>query len=113
MHAANVRARVTEHRMIELPQLLGPALYGADKRSWSVMVRRIGCLVSGDLRRPLLDADTVCARDGKFTFIGALADAPDPDFDVVIDANHATVFPGLIDSHIHPTLGEYSPRADH
>ncbi len=99
--------------MIELPQLLGPALYGAEERNVSIMVKRIGCLVSGDLRQPLLDADTVCARGGKFTFVGPLADAPDLDFDVVVDANHTTVFPGLIDSHVHPTLGEYSPRADH
>jgi hypothetical protein len=31
----------------------------------------------------------------------------------VVDAKRAALFPGLIDSHVHPTFGEWSPRADH
>ena len=32
------------------------------------------------------------------------------DADVVIDANGATAFPGLIDSHVHPVFGDWTPR---
>ena len=32
------------------------------------------------------------------------------DADTVIDAKGSTVIPGLIDSHAHPTLGDFTPR---
>jgi enamidase len=98
--------------MIELPPLPGPSLYSGSKRAASIMIKGIGCLLSGNLYAPILDADTVCARDGVITFVGKFADRLDDDFDAVIDARQTTVLPGLIDSHVHPTLGEYSPRCD-
>jgi enamidase len=64
-------------------------------------------VVSGDIAEPLLDADSLVIEDGRFTAIGrGLVE----DADIVVDANGATAFPGLIDSHVHPVFGDWTPR---
>ena len=72
-----------------------------------VLLRNIGTLVSGDIRRPILDADSVVLRDGV---IAGLGRALDDDADTVIDCRGTTVMPGLIDSHVHPVFGDFTPR---
>jgi enamidase len=67
----------------------------------------IGRLVSGDIARPLLDADSLLIEDGVITAVGRGLDA---SADTVIDARATTVMPGLIDSHIHPVFGDFTPR---
>ena len=71
------------------------------------LLRNIGTLVSGDLHRPLLDADSLVLRDGIITGIGR---GLDEDADTVIDCRSTTVMPGLIDSHVHPVFGDFTPR---
>jgi enamidase len=71
------------------------------------VVRNIGQLVSGDIRRPLLDADSIVVRDGRIAAIGR---GLEEDADTVIDARGTTVMPGLIDSHVHPVFGDFTPR---
>ena len=71
------------------------------------LVRNIGVLVSGDIRRPILDADSLVLRDGVIVGIGR---GLDEDADTVIDARGTTVMPGLIDSHVHPVFGDFTPR---
>ncbi len=71
------------------------------------LVRNIGVLVSGDIRRPVLDADSLVLRDGVIAGIGR---GLDEDVDTVVDARGTTVMPGLIDSHVHPVFGDFTPR---
>jgi enamidase len=71
------------------------------------LIRNIGQLVSGDVARPLLDADAILIEDGR---IAAVDRGLDADADTVIDARGTTVLPGLIDSHCHPVVGDYTPR---
>ena len=71
------------------------------------LVRNIGRLVSGDIRGPLLDADSLVIEDG---LIAAVGRGLDDDADTVIDARGTTVMPGLIDSHVHPVFGDFTPR---
>ena len=35
-----------------------------------LLIRNIGLLLSGDLQRPILDAETVLVKDGKIVAIG-------------------------------------------
>jgi enamidase len=70
----------------------------------------IGTLVTGDLSNPVLDADAVLMANGRIEMVGTPA-APDlAACDVVIDADGAVAAPGLIDSHVHITFGDYTPR---
>jgi enamidase len=72
----------------------------------SLLVKNIGILVTGRLERPLREADSIFIRDGVVQAIGkGLSQAADH----VIDANGITAIPGLIDSHSHPSIGEYTP----
>lgn len=76
------------------------------------LITGIGQVVSGDIERPLLDADSIVIADGRIEAVGrGLGDAGGPvDADVVIDAHGTTVMPGLIDSHAHPVFGDFTPR---
>jgi enamidase len=72
-----------------------------------ILVTNIGRLVSGDIDRPLLDGDSLLIEGGVIRAIGrGLQDAAD----TVIDARSTTVMPGLIDSHVHPVFGDFTPR---
>jgi enamidase len=73
-------------------------------------VIHIGTLVSGRLDQSRLDADSLLAVDGRIAAIGSAADTGAADADVVVDAQGSTVMPGLIDSHCHVVLGDYTPR---
>jgi enamidase len=79
-------------------------------KSGKVVIRNIGLLLSGDIDRPLLDADTIVVHDGVITFVGRSADADTDQPDLLIDARQTCVAPGLIDSHVHPVFGDWTPR---
>lgn len=69
-----------------------------------------GTIVSGDVESPLLDGDAVVVREGKIAQVGP-RDAVDMNgIDRIIDAAGAVVCPGLIDSHVHPVVGDFTPR---
>ena len=73
----------------------------------STAIINIGTLLTGDTREPYGTADSLLIEDGIITRLG---DAADCGAERVIDAGGATVGPGLIDSHCHVVLGDYTPR---
>jgi enamidase len=75
-----------------------------------LVIRNIGLLLSGDLQRPILDADTVVATGGRITAIGRAKDVDQEGATTVIDARGSALAPGLIDSHVHPVAGDWTPR---
>lgn len=75
-----------------------------------LVIRNIGLLLSGDLEKPILDADTIVAENGRITAIGRLKDVDVEGATTTVDANGAAVTPGLIDSHVHPVAGDWTPR---
>jgi enamidase len=83
---------------------------GKAKPEARFLIRNIGLLLSGDLRQPILDADTVVAVDGKITAVGKEKDIDGEGATLVIDARGTTLAPGLIDSHVHPVAGDWTPR---
>ena len=75
-----------------------------------LVIRNIGLLLSGDLSRPILDADTVVAVNGRISAIGKEKDLDLESATTRINANGTTLIPGLIDSHVHPVAGDWTPR---
>src|ERR1700744_5358755 len=75
-----------------------------------VAITNLGTIVSGDWRAPFVQGDTVIAHDGKIVSVGTADAAAVEACDVVIDAGGMTAIPGLIDSHVHITFGDYTPR---
>jgi enamidase len=81
---------------------------GARGHDMGTVIRNIGTLVSGEIGRPLLDADSIRIEDGRIIAVGNGID--EDGAETVIDANGSTVIPGLIDSHCHPVFGDFTPR---
>ena len=75
-----------------------------------LVIRNIGLLLSGDHERPILDADTVVAADGRIVSVGRGKDVDVGNATTVIDARGTALSPGLIDSHVHPVAGDWTPR---
>ncbi|SDD49078.1 amidohydrolase family protein [Sporomusa acidovorans] len=79
----------------------------------ATVVTNIGILVSGDINNPILKGDTILIQDGKIAAIGdkTLLDQVNGEKDVKkIDVGGMAVMPGFIDSHVHPVIGDFTPR---
>ena len=70
----------------------------------------IGAIVTGDWRDPASKGDTIVMADGKIGIVGTASAEAVNACDVVIDADGATAVPGFIDSQVHNTFGDYTPR---
>ena len=75
-----------------------------------LVIHNIGLLLSGDIGNPILDADTLVAVNGKIAAVGKAKDVDTENATLRIDANGTAVTPGLIDSHVHPVAGDWTPR---
>lgn len=73
-----------------------------------IAVFNIGKILTGDIASPVAAGDTIVMADGKIVSIGRGGDAA--DCDVAIDAAGMMAMPGLVDSHVHITFGDYTPR---
>lgn len=76
----------------------------------TLVIENIGQILSGKLEEPLIDGDCVIAVDGVITAIGRGKDLDTDRCDTRVDANGVWLSPGLIDSHVHPVIGDYTPR---
>jgi len=83
-----------------------PAAAGSGK----TVIRNIGLLLSGAIEKPIFDADTIVAVDGRIAAIGRLKDVDASGATTMVDAKGVVVAPGLIDSHVHPVSGDWTPR---
>jgi enamidase len=84
-----------------------PAASGAPSK---LAIKNVGLMLSGDLVRPILDADAIVAVNGRIAAIGRAADLDLSGATTTIDAQGVAIAPGLIDSHVHPVAGDWTPR---
>ena len=82
----------------------------ASDKSGKVVITNIGLLLSGDIDRPVLEADTIVVQDGLITAVGRAKDVDTAQARTTIDCRQTCVAPGLIDSHVHPVFGDWTPR---
>lgn len=75
-----------------------------------LLITNIGTLVSGRIDEPFVEAERLIAVDGQIAAIGAAVDDVDTVDAVTVDAAGLTLLPGLIDNHVHPVIGDYTPR---
>lgn len=76
----------------------------------ATLIRNVGLLLTGDIGAPIDEGRSVLVRDGV---ISALLDPGDDghvEADLVVDLGGAALAPGLIDSHVHPVAGDWTPR---
>jgi enamidase len=75
-----------------------------------VALVNLGTIVSGDLSTPFAAGDTIIAEGERIVAVGTASAREVEACDVVIDADGTTAIPGLIDSHVHITFGDFTPR---
>src|SRR5688572_2601045 len=83
---------------------------GKPQEPQKLVIRNIGLLLSGAIENPILDGDTVIAIGGRISAVGRDKDIDTSDAHAIIDANGVALAPGLIDSHVHPVAGDWTPR---
>lgn len=76
----------------------------------NLVIRNIGLLLSGNLECPILDANTVVVKDGRISAIAKEKEVDCEGASGIIDAKGMALVPGFIDSHVHPVVGEWTPR---
>jgi enamidase len=75
-----------------------------------LVIRNIGQILSGRIEEPLIDGDCVVCEGDRILAVGRAQDLDTAGATTVIDAKGVTLCPGLIDSHVHPVIGDYTPR---
>ena len=75
-----------------------------------LMIKNIGTLVSGNISNPVLNADTLIIEGGLIQGVGKEKSLDTKGVDQVMDIGGMAITPGLIDSHCHPVLGDFTPR---
>lgn len=72
-----------------------------------IALRNIGTLLTGKVDDPIGSARTVVIEDGV---IAEVTQDDGASVDLAVDCRETTVGPGLIDTHIHPVIGDFSPK---
>ncbi len=75
-----------------------------------LVITNIAQILSGKLEEPLIDGNCVVCEDGLITGIGYEKDLDTSEPTTLVNANDNWLSPGLIDSHVHPVIGDYTPR---
>lgn len=76
----------------------------------TLAIVNIGLSHRGDLAGTPLEGDALVSVNGRIAWVGASEDISSGDHETVLDAAGAGLIPGLIDSHVHITFGDFTPR---
>ncbi len=72
-----------------------------------LVLHNIGHVFTGLLESPTAGVDTIVVEDGQIVSLDSSAAT---SADVIVDCRGMTVAPGLVDTHVHPTQGDYAPK---
>ncbi|MPZ68468.1 MAG: amidohydrolase family protein [Actinobacteria bacterium] len=74
------------------------------KRPDRLAVTHVRRIITGDLDHPVAEGNDVLIENGVFSEIGSEV----TDADAILDAKGLDLWPGLVDSHVHPIVGDVS-----
>ncbi|MCG7505861.1 amidohydrolase family protein [Mesorhizobium retamae] len=74
------------------------------------LIRNVGLMLSGNIEEPILKATAILVEDGLIAGIGTAEELGAGGNAAIIDAHGCVVAPGLIDNHVHPAAGDWTPR---
>jgi enamidase len=75
----------------------------------TLLIKNIGEFFTGDLAKPQAPVTSLLVEGAN---IAALDPPADTQADAVLDAGGSAVMPGLVDGHVHPVFGEWTPTQD-
>ena len=73
------------------------------------LITNIGEFFTGDIADPVGAVTSLLVEDGRIAELNPAADAA---ADRTVDAKGNAVMPGIVDGHIHPVFGEWTPTQD-
>ena len=76
----------------------------------TLAIVNVGESHDGSLSGRPIAGDAVVVDGATIAWIGSSSEIAHDDHEVIVDAAGATLIPGLIDSHVHSTFGDYTPR---
>ena len=76
----------------------------------ALLIKNIGEFFTGDLAVPTAPVRSLKIVDGRVAALDPAGD--DARAETVLDAAGGAVMPGLVDGHVHPVLGEWTPAQD-
>jgi enamidase len=79
-------------------------------KKMAVLIQNIGEFFTGELSQPTAPVKSVRIEDSRIAALDPPGD--DASADTVLDAAGGAVMPGLVDGHVHPMLGEWTPAQD-
>ena len=68
----------------------------------------IGQILSGDWQHPMTSGNSILLEGEKISKVGVLEITDVQNSDIIIDAAGTIAAPGLIDSHVHITFGDFA-----
>jgi len=71
------------------------------------LLYNIGDMLSGKLDSPKINADSIVIDEDRIVSIGK---EPLKDRHLSIDCKGMTLAPGLVDTHVHPTIGDFGTK---
>lgn len=71
----------------------------------SLLIVNLSAVVTGDWHQPLRRASSLYIEDGHIAELPSSRSSAD----TIIDARGLIAAPGLIDTHVHPTFGDFTP----
>ena len=78
-----------------------------------LIIENIGEFFTGDIAAPTAALTSLLIEDGRIAALDpAAVEAARPSCERIIDAAGGAVLPGLVDGHVHPVLGEWTPTQD-
>lgn len=75
-----------------------------------LVIRNLGLVLTGDIARPVADADMIVIENGLIAAVGRQSAIGIGSAGAVIDAKGSAIMPGMIDNHSHPVMGDWTPR---
>jgi enamidase len=82
----------------------------AEECSLSILIKNIGEFFTGDLAQPTAPVTSILISEGRIAVLNPPADKSKAG--TVLDAAGGAVMPGLVDGHVHPVFGEWTPAQD-
>jgi enamidase len=77
----------------------------------TTLIHNIGEFFTGDLAATMADVGSLAVTDGRISALHETGQTPDDlsGYDKLIDAKGCAVLPGIVDGHVHPVFGEWTP----
>lgn len=75
-----------------------------------LLIENIGMIISGDIQHPIVEGDAILIHQAQVEAVGFKETLASEGVEHTIDAGGCSVWPGLIDSHVHPVVGDFTPR---